>query len=223
MTPAEPARESATALDGSRARPRSRRGVWIGVAVFAGYMLAAIAAAVIQANTEFAFYIVVMLLLAAAVTEVHRRVNLSDGLLAGLVAWGGLHMAGGLVPVPASWPIAGDVPVLYSWWLIPGYLKYDQVVHFFGFGVTTWLCWEGLAATAGGLRPTLGPLLICATAAMGFGALNEIVEFAATKLGPTNVGGYENTAWDLVANATGAFIAAVAICLTAGRRAVDSS
>jgi hypothetical protein len=44
--------------------------------------------------------------------------------------------------------------------------------------------------------------------------LNEIVEFAATLLVPeTNVGGYLNTGWDLVANATGATTAALVIWL----------
>ncbi len=47
---------------------------------------------------------------------------------------------------------------------------------------------------------------------MGLGAMNELVEFAATKLLPgTNVGGYDNTGWDLVANLVGCVIAAAAI------------
>jgi len=49
---------------------------------------------------------------------------------------------------------------------------------------------------------------------MGLGALNEVVEFAATLLVPeTNVGGYLNTGWDLVANAIGAATAALIIWL----------
>ena len=45
---------------------------------------------------------------------------------------------------------------------------------------------------------------------MGFGAMNELVEFAATMTMPdTNVGGYVNTGFDLVAN----FIGASAACL----------
>jgi LysM repeat protein len=34
-------------------------------------------------------------------------------------------MLGGLVPVPESWPVEAESHVLYSWWLIPHYLKYD--------------------------------------------------------------------------------------------------
>jgi hypothetical protein len=47
---------------------------------------------------------------------------------------------------------------------------------------------------------------------MGFGAANEVVEFLATLALPeTNVGGYENTGWDLVANVVGCVIAALLI------------
>jgi hypothetical protein len=135
-------------------------------------------------------------------------------------------MAGGLVPVPASWAIQGDVRVLYSLWLVPGHLKYDHLVHAYGFGVTTWVCWQALERAIAALapparakaRPNLGLLTLCAAAAMGFGALNEVVEFAATLLVPeTNVGGYVNTGWDLVSNLTGAVVAALVLWLVGGR------
>lgn len=41
--------------------------------------------------------------------------------------------------------------------------------------------------------------------------MNEVVEFAATRLMDTNVGGYVNTGWDLVSNMIGATAVAVAI------------
>jgi hypothetical protein len=45
---------------------------------------------------------------------------------------------------------------------------------------------------------------------VGFGAINEMVEFLATRVVPdTNVGGFENTGWDLVANTVGAALAAL--------------
>jgi hypothetical protein len=47
---------------------------------------------------------------------------------------------------------------------------------------------------------------------MGFGAANEVVEFIASQMiAGTNVGGYINTGWDLVANSLGALLAAVGI------------
>lgn len=43
---------------------------------------------------------------------------------------------------------------------------------------------------------------------IGLGALNEVVEFVATRFMATNVGDYTNTGWDLVANLGGAAVAA---------------
>ena len=185
----------------------------------AAYLLAACVAAVISGNREFIFYIVIMLVLMAAVLAVHVRVRLSAGLLWALAIWGGLHMAGGLVAVPESWPINGEIRVLYSWWIIPregggGWLKFDHLVHAYGFGVATFLCWQALRGGARSIRPTFGVMMLCALAACGLGAVNEIVEFAATLMMDTNVGGYVNTGWDLVANATGAAIAAILIAVT---------
>jgi hypothetical protein len=54
--------------------------------------------------------------------------------------------------------------------------------------------------------------IIVVAAGLGAGALNEIIEFLATVLVPeTNVGGYINTALDLVSNLVGATIAMVVI------------
>lgn len=184
------------------------------------YMTAAVVGAILTANVEFVFYIAVMVVLIGAMAAVHQRVGFSGAVLWGLSFWGLAHMAGGLVPVPQSWPINGEIRVLYSWWIVPGWIKYDHVVHAYGFGVTTWVCWQGLKAalrphTLGApLRPSPGMLLLCAAAANGFGALNELVEFVATLLVPrTNVGGYVNTGWDLVANGVGSAVAAVLIGL----------
>jgi uncharacterized membrane protein YjdF len=199
-------------------------GSIIPVGVFTlAYLAIATVIATGRGNLEFVFYIVVMALLIALVWLVHRRVRLSTGALWCLSFWGLAHMAGGLVPVPESWPISGEVRVLYSLWLAPGHLKYDHVAHAYGFGVTTWVCWQALQAAvetwAGRLRPSFGLMVLCAAAGLGFGALNEVVEFAATLLVPeTNVGGYLNTGWDLVANSVGATVAA-ALIWSSGRRA----
>ncbi len=183
------------------------------------YMLTAVAGSMAQGNKEFIFYIVVMLILISAVVLVHRAVTLTAALLWALSIWGLLHMAGGLVPLPKGWPYNGDQAVLYSWWIIPQRLKYDQIVHAYGFGVTTWVCWHCLkSAMRRGfgiqLQPTFGLLVLSTAAGVGFGALNEVVEFMAVLTIPnTNVGGYENTGWDLVANLIGASVTALIIRL----------
>lgn len=166
-------------------------------------------------NHEFLLYLLVMMVIIAAVLGVYRRAGLSRGVLWGFSFWGLLHMVGGLVPIPAAWHSTDTTGVVYSWRLIPGYLKYDQAVHGIGVGLVTWLCWQTLATRVLGhdgkpLRPTFGMLTICAVAGMGFGALNEVVEFVAVMILPhTNVGDYENTGWDLVANLVGSVAAAV--------------
>jgi uncharacterized membrane protein len=183
------------------------------------YMLTAVAGSMAQGNKEFIFYIVVMLILVGAVVLVHRAARLTAALLWALSIWGLLHMAGGLVPLPKGWPYNGDHAVLYSWWIIPQRLKYDQIVHAYGFGVTSWVCWHCLkSAMYRGfgiqLRPTFGLLVLSTAAGVGFGALNEVVEFIAVLTIPnTNVGGYENTGWDLVANLLGASATALIIRL----------
>ena len=194
--------------------PRSASNQW-PVIVFTGvYMIGAMIATAISGNQEFAFYIAVMLILIAVTVGLYFRMGLTTGVLWCLSIWGLMHMSGGLVPVPVNWPTHGSIHVLYNLWLIDGYLKYDHVVHAFGFGTTTWVCWQMICTLfqkhgshEKPLRPTLGLMVLCSAAGLGFGALNEIVEFIATILIPnTNVGGYINTGWDLVANLVGSVI-----------------
>lgn len=191
------------------------------------YVAVAAVAGIRRGNAEFLFYIAVMVLLIGLVLVVHRRIGLATGALWGLSLWGLAHMAGGLVTVPAGWPTNEGSDVLYALWLVPDRLKYDHVVHAYGFGITTWVCWQGLRAAfrgrGGELAPTPGLLVLSAAAGLGFGALNEVVEFFATLLLPsTGVGGYVNTGWDLVANSVGATVAATLIYFTSSNPSVSS-
>ena len=180
------------------------------------YLAAAVMGAAFTGNGEFVFYLGVMAVLIVVIFVVHRRIQMSSALLWALSVWGLLHMAGGLVAIPPSWTHEPPNAVLYSWWIVPKLLKYDQLVHAYGFGVTTWLCyhaWRSIVKTHGiALQPSIGVLTLCIAAGMGFGALNEIVEFIAVlSLPNTNVGGYINTGWDLVANAVGCVAAAIGL------------
>lgn len=168
-----------------------------------------------RGNAEFLFYGVVMVILAGAVWALDRKVHLSRLALAGLVAWALLHLAGGNVAIGDD--PSGDAQVLYNWRPIEWLSKYDQVTHFFGFAVATLVAWECLAhaiASRAGARPkpTWGLVIGAALIGMGLGGMNEVVEFIATLTLPdTNVGGYENTGWDLVSNLAGCVAAAVAM------------
>lgn len=200
------------------------RWTWHHAALFAftvAYMIPAAAVCLRGGNREFFLYLGVMLLLIGAVSALHQAVGLHLATLWGLSLWGLAHLAGGLAPIPESWPHE-DTLVLYDWWLIPQRLKYDQVIHAYGFGLTTWVCWQGLSRAFANrgvtAQPTLGLLTLCAAGGVGFGALNEIVEFLAVLTIPdTNVGGYMNTGWDLVFNALGSVIAVVLIRLLSRR------
>ena len=114
--------------------------------------------------------------------------------------------------------INGDV--LYNLMLVPitsQILKYDQVVHAFGFGVATLFMWHIL-------QPSLKKVnwipisIVVIMAGIGAGALNEVVEFIAVVTVPdTNVGGYINTGLDLVFNLIGACIAMTYIRIKHGK------
>ena len=184
-----------------------------------GYICAASAAAAIAGNGEFVIYIFVMVVVGLAIWRVHRAITLPNSLLWALSIWGLAHMLGGLMPIPDAWPRHGDAAVLYNFWLLPGYLKYDQLVHAYGFGITTLVFWHGLAriverSSGRAPHPSGGLLLIAAAAGVGMGALNEVIEFGTTLvLEETNVGDYSNTGWDLVFNLGGAALAVLAIRL----------
>lgn len=145
-------------------------------------------------------YAVVMAILLGAVVAWDARRHLSNFVLGGLALWGGLHMAGGLVPLPEG-------RVLYNLWLLP-FLRFDQLVHAIGFGFSGLAFWESVRPNSQGHRLPAGAITFMG--GVGFGALNEMFEFLITRVVPdTNVGGFENSGWDLVANAIGAALAAL--------------
>jgi putative membrane protein len=141
-------------------------------------------------------------------TITHTKLSLVS--VWGLSLWGFLHMAGGGIPV-------GD-GVLYGHIIYPiidrggefVIFKFDQLVHFFGFGVATLVMYEIIKPR---WRGSLGLLaFVVALAGMGLGALNEVVEFMAVVFMPeTGVGGYYNTGLDLVFNAIGATVVALVL------------
>lgn len=169
---------------------------------------------VITQNYEFLWYVAILVFFLILLLTTIRKTNFSPLILWGLSTWGLLHMAGGSIPV-------GD-GVLYGVQLIDfiqngefTILKYDQVVHAFGFGVATLVANHLLApnwkeGASRGLRYALA-----AGVGMGLGTINEIVEFIAVLTFPeTGVGGYINTSLDLVANMIGALVAIVFLYLT---------
>lgn len=183
------------------------------------YVVAFTAWFLIRGNYEFVVYVLTMLILITLVGRSLRSAEYPLPMLWALSGWGLLHMAGGGVPVGES--------VLYSAQIIPitpvngemTLLKYDQIVHAYGFGVTAWVLWHLMRRHYPVLEGSATIYVYPALAAMGLGAVNEIIEFIAVLSVPeTNVGGYLNTALDLVFNAGGAVIAMVIVALSRGGR-----
>ncbi len=160
-------------------------------------------------NYEFIVYVITMVGLVLLVGFTLAKAEYPLSMLWALTLWGLLHMAGGGVPIGDS--------VLYNLHLLPlvetdtiFILKYDQLVHAYGFGVTAWVLHHLLTRHFPETSGTATALFYPALASMGLGAVNEIIEFSAVLMVPdTNVGGYINTALDLCFNAMGAIIAVV--------------
>ncbi|HBT78275.1 MAG TPA: hypothetical protein DEB39_15430 [Planctomycetaceae bacterium] len=159
-----------------------------------------------NANHEFLIYVVVVVAVGALIALTHKTVRYPFACLVGLAVWAVMHLAGGGIRV------GGDV--LYGLLLVPisekySVLRYDQLVHAFGFGVSTLIMYHllgNLLSKSDMKRFSIG--LIVVMAGVGLGALNENVEFLLTVFLPqTGVGGYENTSLDLVSNLVGAVVA----------------
>lgn len=165
-----------------------------------------------QRNWEFILYVFVVMVAGLLIKKIHSKVHFSTGILWCLSIWGLMHMLGGLIQIPISWPHNGDSTVLYSLWLIPEFFKYDHLVHGYGFGVCTWVCWQVLRPIVIGTHEYISEIVLAVLASNGLGAFNELIEFFAVLIIPsTNVGGYINTGWDLVFNLIGSLIAACII------------
>ena len=163
-------------------------------------------------NYEFLIYVGAIVVCLAVISISFFKVRYSITTLVGLTVWSLLHMAGCgvfingvrlydiiLIPLSQTYPI----------------LRYDQVVHTFGFAAATLTMFDLL-------RPLLIPMksgqhlialsIVVIMAGLGVGAFNEIVEaFVAATIPQSGVGGYVNTALDLISDLIGAILAFVFI------------
>lgn len=188
-----------------------QKGQWLLILFNLAYVVAFSVYYIRIRNFEFLWYIGVLLFFIILIAGTLHKSKFDYLILWGLSIWGFLHMAGGGIRV-------GD-GVLYALELIPlvvtedfFVLKFDQLVHFYGFGVTTLIAYHLL-------KPywnervnykIVYPALVAIS--MGLGALNEIVEFmAVVAFTETGVGGYFNTTLDLVFNTFGAIAGVIFI------------
>jgi hypothetical protein len=141
-------------------------------------------------------YLFLVVTIGAVVVVADDRVRFSRIALTGLGVWATMHLAGGLIELD-------DGRILYNT-MFTRWIHFDNVVHFIGFGSAGLASLEALVATTATTFSRRVTWTITWLAAMGVGAFNEVVEFGATHvLQGTNVGGYQNTGRDLVANMLG--------------------
>jgi uncharacterized membrane protein YjdF len=160
----------------------------------------------LRKNYEFIIYVGVIALFLVLVGITFFRVAYSIPTLLGLTIWSLMHMAGGgvfikdvrlydiiLIPLSQTYPI----------------LRYDQVVHLFGFAVATLAMFDLLRPLLKeNIQHFVALSVVVIMAGLGVGAFNEIVEaLVAATLPQAGVGGYVNTALDLISDFLGAIIA----------------
>ncbi len=157
-------------------------------------------------NNEFLGYVVVLVVLVALGGCVLSHQCVPSWLLWLLASAGLVHLLGSALIV------SGDI--LYNY--VPVYLenptgltilKFDQIVHMYGSAVASVLAYFFLRRDT--RFHAFGLFVFSALAAMGVGAINEIIEFVAKLTVPdSTVGGYYNTAMDLTVNLVGSLAGA---------------
>lgn len=156
-------------------------------------------------NYEFLIYAITVILLVIVLYRTDRHFGFNRLGLWLFNGWLVLHILGGL----ASYQGVRFYDLLLLDLVGDPYhvLKYDQFVHFYCYVVISILMWSVVKKIA---KPDANGLTLCVLnvlAASSVGAVNEIVEFLAViLLGSEGVGGYTNTAIDLVANLLGAIV-----------------
>ena len=159
----------------------------------------------VRQNYEFIIYVGVIMFFICLVGATLKKVDYTLGSLVGLTVWAALHMAGGGIAVGEG--------RLYDLILIPlsknyPVLRYDQLVHMWGFGASTLVIYSLLKRPLA--KPTehsIALSIVLVMGGLGVGALNEILEFVVSSFVPeSGVGGYLNTSLDLCADLIGAIL-----------------
>lgn len=171
--------------------------LWVTIALLGAFVFAAL----LRGNQEFLMYASTLFVLVGLLIALHRKLRFSTLALWLFNTWLLLHLLGGMATFNGV--RLYDV-VLIDLIAAPfSILKYDQLVHVICYVAIGRLVMEGLQR--GPDWP--GKAVVAMLAASGIGGLNEVIEFSAVvMLGSTGVGGYTNTALDLVANVLGAII-----------------
>ena len=155
-----------------------------------------------QGNQEFIIYILVLISLMFLIIFSNKKMNYPHIIFIGFSIWGLIHMMGGglywdgirfydliLIPLSDKYPI----------------LRYDQVAHFFANYISTILLFILIKPQLKSpIKNWISLSVVIIMAGSGIGVMNEIIEFVAVIFTNNNgVGGYLNTALDLIFNLLG--------------------
>lgn len=161
-----------------------------------------------DSNIEFIAYVGVIVFIFALLYGTLDKTRIPTSILAGISLWGLLHMLGGSVQTADG--------VLYAWKIYPFFdgggelyiLKFDQVVHAYLYAVIALLFLHLLRNYFANRHSQILIAFIAIMASLGVSAVNEMIELVAVLAVPDNgVGGYFNTALDIVFNFGGALLA----------------
>jgi hypothetical protein len=156
-------------------------------------------------NYEFLIYVGVIVFFLCLIGISIKKVDYTLDSLVGLTVWSALHLAGGGITIGEG--RLYDVMLIRLSETYPVW-RYDQLVHIWGFGVSTLVVFSLLTGPL--KRPVENPIalgIVLVMAGLGMGALNEILEFVVSICVPqSGVGGYMNTSLDLCADLIGAIL-----------------
>ena len=178
-------------------------------ATAAAYLIAFTAYGVATDGRQTVTYPLTVVAAVAGIAAIDKRVGLSRTALVGLWLWGLGHIAGGMVGLEGT-RVLYNAELLYP-------LHFDNVVHFIGFGAAGLTAWEAFRVR---LPAPWMVFVMVSLLGQGVGAVNEVVEYIIAKtVEDSNIGGFDNTGRDLIANLLGAGVAGV----IAARREVGPS
>jgi len=167
------------------------------------YLLIFIIVSAINKNYEFLYHAGIISLLTAVIIFSRKKLHLPSGIIIGLSIVGVLHILGGNLYLKNI--------RLYDTWLIPGILKYDNIIHLVFIFIATFIAYSLLSPYLYKelIHDRLLLSLLLILVALGVGSLIEIVELLAVVFinASEKVGGYMNNALDIVFNLIGALIA----------------
>lgn len=171
------------------------------------YMTAFTAYALWNANNEFLYYTIMIVLMIYLVLTVDKRLRLAPFIILNLSLLGFFHLLGGNYYV-------GNTR-LYDYWIVPNHFRYDNFVHTYGSFIATLTLYSMIANFVDEKLKKNHVVfsLILILMAAGIGTFVELFELSAVVfLGAGDqVGGYFNNAFDLFFNLIGAILASIVI------------